>query len=170
MFKPAATLVTALGLIATALPAAANVNVRFVESAPRDRFEIVNASACALVATDVVIDLSGSAAGLIFDTTNTGAGVDVFQPFELVAGADALASHSRVTDGDRQVTLSIRRLAPAARIAFTIDVDDTAGPRGITIAGSEIEGATVRVTSAGNGRSARFSSGGEAVVATPACG
>lgn len=170
MFKPTAALLTACVLAVATLPALASVSVRFVESAPKDRFDIVNTSACAIVSTDVVIDLGGSAAGLIFDTTNTGAGVDVFQPFELVAGADALASHSRVADGDRQVTLSIRRLAPAARIAFTIDVDDTAGPRGITIAGSEIEGATVRVTTAGTTRSARFSSAGEAVVAPAACG
>lgn len=156
-------------LVLGAAPALADVGVRFIEGAPKDRFEITNEGACALVATEIVIDLRGSAAGLVFDVTGTGAGVEVFQPFELVAGADALASTPRVADGDRQVTLSVRRLAPAARIGFTIDVDDTVGPRGITVSDAEIEGALVRVSAAGSNGSGRFSRQGEARVKTPAC-
>ncbi|MDM7941383.1 MAG: hypothetical protein QUV35_02025 [Hydrogenophaga sp.] len=167
-FKRSAPLyIAAMGL--AALPAAAAVGVRFVEGAPKDRFEITNRAACALRDTEVVIDLRPSAAGLVFDVTALGAGVEVFQPLEIVAGADALASVSSVVDGDRQVVLSIRRLAPAARIAFTIDVDDTLGPRGITVSGSEIEGAVVRVNTAGATASGRFSNNGEAVVPTPGC-
>jgi len=152
---------------ATALasgPAAADFAVRFIEGAPKDRFEIVNRAACVRTATDLVIDLRPSAAGLVFDVTGSGAGVEVFQPFELVAGADALVQRPQVGDGDTRVTLSVRRLAPGARIAFTIDVDDTLGPRGITVAGSEIEGALVRVSAGGQTRAARFSSAGEALV------
>jgi hypothetical protein len=96
------------------------------------------------VSAALSIALKPSAAGLIFDVTDQGAGVDVFQPFELVAGADALASHSQVKDGDREVTLSIRRLGAGDTIGFTIDVVDTLGPRGITVSGSEIQGALVR--------------------------
>ena len=156
-------------IVCGAAPAAADVGVRFIEGAPKDRFEITNEGACALVATEIVIDLRGSAAGLVFDVTDTGAGVEVFQPFELVEGADALASTPRVADGDRQVMLSVRRLAPAGRIAFTIDVDDTVGPRGITVSDAEIEGALVRVSAAGSNGSGRFSRQGEARVKTPAC-
>lgn len=149
--------------------ACADMAVLFTEGAPKDRFELVNRSSCALQATEVVIDLGSSSAGLVFDVTGSGAGVEVFQPLEFVAGADALVSMPTVKDGDRKLLLSIRKLAPAARIVFTIDVDDTAGPRGITISGSELEGATVRI---GSGRSqsvGRFSREGGVVVSTPAC-
>ena len=169
MPQPFATLLLSSALTCAAASTAADIGVRFIEGAPKDRFEITNLGACAVVATDVVIDLRGSAAGLVFDVTGAGAGVEVFQPFELVSGADALASPSRVADGDRQITLSVRRLAPAGRIAFTIDVDDTVGPRGITVSDSEIEGAVVRVSAAGAGSTGRFSRQGEALVKTPAC-
>lgn len=152
-----------------AFSASADIHVRFVEGAPKDRFEIVNQSSCAVVATEVVIDLGSSAAGLVFDVTGNGAGVEVFQPFEFESGADALVRRPVVSDGDRQVVLSIRRLSPAARISFTIDVDDTLGPRGITVSGSEIEGATVRVESGQRKAIGRFSSEGRAAVTMPAC-
>ena len=115
--KPASTvLAVALGL--AAVPACADIGVRFIEGAPKDRFEITNLSAGAV-------------------------------------------------DGDRQVVLSIRRLAPGIRIAFTIDVDDTISPRGITVSGSEIEGAVLRVNVAGTTSSGRFSRQGEALVQRP---
>jgi hypothetical protein len=162
-------LALALVLGLAAAPAAADLGVRFVEGAPKDRFEITNRAACAVERAEVVIDLAGSAAGLIFDVTGAGAGVDVFQPFELVAGAEALDAVPRVADGDRQLSLSIRSLAPGARIAFTIDVDDTLGPRGITVSDREIEGAGVRLVVAGIAASGRFSRQAEAVVKTPPC-
>ena len=95
--------------------------------------------------------------------------MEVFQPFELVAGAGSLDGLPQVRDGDTQLVLSIRRLAPEAQVVFTIDVDDTLGSRGITVAGSEIEGAIVRVAAAGASFSARFTREADAVVATPAC-
>ena len=169
LLKQPASTILAIVLGLAVLPAFADIGVRFIESAPKDRFEITNLAACDVVATDVVVDLGASAAGLIFDTTGAGAGVEVFQPFELIAGADALAAVPDVLDGDRQVVLSIRRLAAGKRIAFTIDVDDTIGPRGIMVSGSEIEGAVVHVNAAGTTASGRFSRQGEAVVKTPPC-
>lgn len=159
-------------LVAAALvafPASAEINVRFIEGAPKDRFEIVNQSSCAVVATEVLIDLGSSAGGLFFDVTGDGAGIEVFQPLEFESGADALVRVPAVSDGDRQVILSIRRLSPAARISFSIDVDDTVEPRGITVSGSEIEGATVRVESGQRKGFGRFSSEGRAAVTMPAC-
>jgi hypothetical protein len=161
--------VLALALGFSALPAYADIGVRFTEGAPKDRFEITNLAACDILSTDVVIDLTGSAGGLIFDVTSAGAGVEVFQPFDLVAGADALASQPKVIDGDRQLTLAIRRLAPGKQIAFTIDVDDTTSSRGITVSGSEIEGAIIRLNAAGIKTSGRFSPQGEVVVQRPPC-
>lgn len=169
LFPQAASLGCALLLSVIALPSHADILVRFIEGAPKDRFDITNQRACALEQTDVVIDLSGSAAGLLFDVTGQGAGVDVFQPFELVAGADAVASHTAVRDGDRQVTLKVSRLGPGASIAFTVDVDDTVDARGITIAGSEIQGAVVRVGRQGSYASGAFSREGTARVTMPAC-
>jgi hypothetical protein len=134
-----------LGLCALPQTANADILVRFIEGAPTDRFEITNAGACALAGIDVVIDLAGSAGRLIFDVTGTGAGVQVYQPFVVTAGADALATLPQVADGDRGVTLAIRALPAGGQIAFTIDVDDTRGQREITVSNSEIEGAGVRV-------------------------
>ena len=167
--RPASTILTIAALGLSILPAFADIGVRFSESAPKDSFEITNLAECDLVATEVVVDLGTSAGGLIFDVTGTGAGVEVFQPFELIAGADALTNLPEIGDGDRQVVLPIRRLAPGKRIAFTIDVDDTIGPRGIMVSGSEIEGAEVRVKAAGTTVVGRFSRQGEAVVKTPPC-
>lgn len=136
--------------------ALSDVNVRFIEGAPKDRFEIRNSSACALTATTVALDLSTSQAGLIFDVTASGAGVEVFQPFELTAGADALRAIPAVTDGQDKLALDIAALEPGQIIAFTIDVDDTIGQREITVSGSEISGASVQLATEADTRSATF--------------
>ena len=146
-------------------PAFAELEVRFREGAPKDRFTISNRAACPVADTVLTIDLEGSAAALIFDTTGAGAGVEVFQPFAVVEGRDALASEPVVRDGDRAIALPIRFLAPGGRIAFTIDVDDTVEKRGITVSDSEIRGASVRL----EGRSGTFRNGPVARVQTPAC-
>ena len=156
-------------LTAVATAGHAQVGVRFIEGAPKDRFEITNLAACDLVSAQITIDLSGSAAGLIFDTTAQGAGVDVFQPLEIVEGMQAIARHTAVSDGDRSVTFTVPRLPQGGRIAFTVDVDDTLGPRGITVANSEIDGAAVRLDTPGRSLSGRFTGQAEAVVPTPPC-
>ncbi|MEM9968601.1 MAG: aggregation factor core [Pseudomonadota bacterium] len=129
----------------TANIAAADVVVQFTEGAPKDRFTITNDGECALGKAEVSLDLSAAPAGLIFDVTGQGAGVQVFQPFEVVAGANRLAALPRVLDGDTAVTLALTGLAARESVAFTIDVDDTAGGREITVSGSEINGARVRM-------------------------
>lgn len=165
----ALALVLCLAMCLAAFPAAADLRVRFIEGAPKDRFVITNEARCAVLQSEFVVDLAGSAAGLIFDVTGEGAGVQVFQPFELLDGAAALNAIPKVSDGDTRLSLSIRSLAPGAQIAFTIDVDDTLGPRGITVSDAEIAGATVRLVSGGVTRSGTFSPRSEAVVKTPAC-
>lgn len=152
-----------------AAPANADIRVRFIEGAPKDQFVLVNEGRCAVPPSELVVDLSGSTAGLIFDVTGNGAGVEVFQPFELVEGAGALKGTPHVSDGDTQVSLSMDQLAPRARIAFTIDVDDTLGARGITVSGAEIAGATVRWSAAGVTHTGMFSRTGVATVATAPC-
>lgn len=128
-----------------ATPAMSDVVVQFDEGAPKDRFTISNTGTCPLGNVTVVLDLGASAAGLIFDVTGAGAGVSVFQPLELVAGAEYLASVPEVQDGDTRLELPLTALAPGARIAFTIDVDDTAGTSETMVTGSEMAGATVSI-------------------------
>ena len=110
-------------LLASALifstPAAADILVRFDEGAPKDRFTITNTGNCALPLTSVTIDLTGSAAGLIFDVTGSGAGVSVFQPFQLVLGGEHVSTLPQVKDGDRAVSLKLKGFwnNPAAPIS-----------------------------------------------------
>ena len=141
-----------------ATSAQADVLVRFSEGAPKDRFTITNMVDCAIGPIEVTVDLSTSASGLIFDVTGNGAGVEVYQPFELVAGEALIDGMPRVEDGDQAVRLQITGLEPGARVAFTIDVDDTIGAREITVTDAEIEGAVLRVRSGDRMAEARFES------------
>ncbi|MEN0041637.1 MAG: aggregation factor core [Pseudomonadota bacterium] len=136
-------------LALTAAPAFAEVDVSFIEGAPKDRFQIANNAQCDIENAELTIDLEGSAGGLIFDVTDTGAGVEVFQPFEVVAGVAFLANAPVVRDGDRRIALSIGQLPAGQTIAFTIDVDDTINAREITVTDSELSGGSVRLRVAG---------------------
>lgn len=110
-------------------------SLRFVESAPRDRFELV-IGADALQA--VSVDLRGSQGRLIFDTASGGTGVEVFQPLRDEGGVTAGygAEMLRVVLKDGQV---------GARAAFSIDVDDRLAGSDlgqIRVTGGEMAGAT----------------------------
>lgn len=144
-----------VALLATSLTAQADIAVRFIESAPKDRFVIENVSDCAEGPMDITIDLATAPVGLIFDTTGAGAGVEVFQPFEVAEGGAALTNAIAPTDGDQSVTLNLAGLAPGGVFAFTVDVDDTAKSSAlgqIRVSDAEISGATVTV----NGVSTAF--------------
>jgi len=136
----------------------ADLRVAFDEGAPKDRFRVENIGACQLTGSAILFDLSTSPAGLIFDVTDQGAGVEVFQPFEIVEGAKALTSTPLVLDGETRIRLDVSELAPGEVIAFTIDVDDTLGERAITVSGEEIKGATVALVQDGKEHSTVFSS------------
>ena len=80
-----------IGFLALISPAVASagaatcgvdLQVRFIEGAPVDRFVISNGSDQAYPLSEVAFDLTASAGRLIFDTQNGGAGVEVFQPFQ----------------------------------------------------------------------------------------
>ncbi len=139
----------------------ATLKVTFKESAPKDSFAIENVGACAAGPFTLAIDLAPSAGKLYFDTTASGAGLQVFQPFELTDGRERVTAAVKVSDGQQVVRLPISGLPPGARVAFTVDVDDNLpnGPRGQTqIDGSEMTGAVVRVTPAsGSSTQARMS-------------
>lgn len=134
---------TAALFLLCATPAVADITVQFQESAPKDSFTITNSGSCPLGDVVLTLDLGASAAGLIFDVTGAGAGVSVFQPLEIVAGREYLASVPDVKDGDNVIRLPLQGLDAGATVAFTIDVDDTKGTRATMISGSEITGAQV---------------------------
>lgn len=160
------------GLFALTLPAiaaAGGLTVRFVEGAPTDRFEIVNATGCETGALQVQIDLTNSAGALIFDTTGTGAGVSVFQPFRVTEGPLALASGT-VRDGDRVLVVALDGLAAGQKAAFTIDVDDTlVGSDQTRVMGGELAGAKVAVNLGGEAAEAVFTATNLAEVPFAGC-
>ena len=160
----ATTLATCL-----ATTAAADLAVTFRDGAPKDRFTITNTASCATGPLAVTIDLVGSPFNLIFDITGDGAGVEVFQPFELVAGADVVTGVTEVSDGDTQMTLMLAPMEMGGEVAFTIDLDDTVGSREITVNGSEIAGAMVRVSSDDALAEGMFDDTGTAQVILPTC-
>ncbi|REG82127.1 aggregation factor core [Marinomonas pollencensis] len=131
----------------------ASVAVRFVESAPKDRFVLTNTSQCEMENITANIDLANSTGKLIFDTTATGAGVDVFQPFEAGDGNIQLTNGSQVNDGATKLSIKIAKLQANEATHFTIDVDDTLKQSewgNIRVSGSEIENATIEITSKDN--------------------
>lgn len=152
-----------------ATPAFADLQIRFDEGAPKDRFVIKNAGNCALTDAKLTIDLAGSPYGLIFDVTGRGAGVEVFQPFELAAGGAALKSQPIVRDGDNRLTLDFGSLPAGETLSFTIDVDDTVNNREITVSDAEIAGATVRLDALEGVQEVAFGTGASAMMERPAC-
>ena len=149
------------------------VEIEFVESAPKDRFIITNAGACVLEELMVELDLSQSAGMLIFDTSAEGAGVEVFQPFEVEEGNIVQLATDSVNDGDTELALRNTDLSPGDMASFAIDVDDTL-PKGelgqIRVTDSEISGATVGVTVGDSEmKLAEFDNGSLASVKLPVC-
>lgn len=150
-------------------PAAADITVRFYEGAPKDRFVFAIAGACETGPAILGLDLAGSPAGLVFDVTAAGAGVEVFQPFELVSGAAHVTALPQVQDGDTGLNLEVDSLVPGEAIAFTIDLDDTIGAREITVSGSEIAGARALVTVADQFLTGTFDETATATIPFTAC-
>jgi hypothetical protein len=167
---PRTVLLPSCALLLGAAAASADVAVAFDEGAPKDRFMIVYTGSCPLGPTEVVVDLEGSDGALVFDVAEGGAGVSVFQPVEVVLGAEDIAGISDVQDGDRTVSVRFDRMMPMQHAAFTIDVDDTAGARPTVVAGAEISGAKVRVLQAGGSvLEGTFDDAARARVAIPGC-
>ncbi len=152
-----------------ATPAYADLSVSFNEGAPKDRFSFKNVGECPISSATLKLDLSGSSSGLIFDVTGSGAGVEVFQPLEFVSGRNSLMKVPTIQDGDDFVEMNIKKLAPGGSIAFTVDIDDTKGGREITVSGSEIKGASVRLVQAGIEATASLGTNGKATVKTQGC-
>ena len=162
------TLTVAAALLAAG-PAFADLSVRFIEGAPKDRFVFTHEGACATGPMTLTVDLSGSAAGLVFDVTGEGAGVVVFQPVDLVSGGDRVTVLPEVADGDTSLDLALSGLAPSDVVAFTIDLDDTIVAREITVSRSEIVGAAITLTAGSTTATGTFGKDARTRVALPGC-
>lgn len=149
--------------------ARADMAVSFDEGAPKDRFTFANTGSCTIAAARIMLDLSGSKSGLIFDVTGKGAGVEVFQPLEITAGSKSLLNLPDVKDGDNRISLDIGQLEAGQSISFTIDVDDTAGGREITVSGSEIAGAKVRFSQGDTSTTRVFGSNARTAIQLTNC-
>jgi len=150
----------------------ANIEVSFVDGAPKDRFVLSNTGECAMQNITANIDLSNSTGKLIFDTTATGAGVEVFQPFESSDGNIKLANGNPVQDGETTLSLNIANLKANGSTRFTIDVDDTLKQSelgNIRVSGSEIENATIQITSMDSTAEATFDKKGRALITFTDC-
>lgn len=139
----------ALYLLFLPVSAQADIIARFIEAAPKDVFTLRNADNCATGPINITVDLTDTAGGLYFDTTAQGAGVSVYQPFELAGGAEHVAAVTPVGDGARVFTIRVIDLPPGAIIAITTDIDDALpqSTLGQTMIDSgEFLGATVSIT------------------------
>jgi hypothetical protein len=151
-------------LIACASSAAANgLTVQFADGAPKDSITFHN-DGCPLTDATIVLDLRETPAGLIFDVTAAGAGVEVFQPVETVAGDVAI---SPVADGGQVLHLFVPSFANGETIRLTADLDDTTSNRQITVNGSEMAGARVSVAYASTSKTAAFDTQGTAFLSLP---
>ena len=153
-----------LAICATTLLASssyADISVSFRDGAPKDRITLTN-DACDLTNATLTIDLAETPAGLIFDVTSAGAGVEVFQPVEVTAGAITVRP---VVDGAQVLIMDIPSFPRGSAFSLTADLDDTVSNRQITVSGSEMIGASVSLAVAGGVQSAPFRSDGIATLA-----
>ena len=162
----ALSLIAPLGIAGMAQ---ADIAIRFDEGAPKDPFTLTNTGACPIADAAITLDLGTAQGKLIFDVTGQGAGVQVFQPFELTKGTTALTTTPQVTDGESSLRLEIGTLPAQTAITFTIDVVDTLGQREITVAGAEIAGATVTLIQGDTNTTAPFSADATANLPQPDC-
>lgn len=130
-------------LLALASPISADVHFQFFEGAPKDKFVISNKGECDLSNVNLIIDLSKTSSGLVFDVTESGEGVEVYQPFEITTGRELLAKLPDVSDGDDILALELSKFEGGDKISFTIDVDDTNSSRQITVSDKEFSGVEV---------------------------
>ncbi len=143
-----------------------DLEARFVEGAPVDRFIITNGEASDIALSGVTFDLTPSKGRLIFDTASGGQGVEVFQPFRSDAASVTVA------DGAEGLRIPLNGLKSQGQMSFSIDVDDrlTSSELGqIRVSGSEMQGAVVQFTVGGDVFTATFDAQNTAQVAAK-CG
>lgn len=108
---------------ATQNACANDIHVSFSEGAPVDKFQIKNNTKIWQIKS-INIDLSSSNGRLIFDTISGGKGVEVFQPYEPVAGSAIISAFDLVEDGAEMINLQFEKFTKGDSFTFSIDVDD----------------------------------------------
>lgn len=165
---PQATIIFALLLLGFSTNTLADIEAEFIEGAPKDTFVIKNTGGCVINNAVFTIDLSSSHGNLLFDTTELGAGINVYQPFEVTSGNITLVEKNAVNDGDQQLSITIETLTARKSMSFTIDVDDqlTNSERGTTqVVGSEMEGSSITLTTTDNTSTvAKFNKNNRALI------
>jgi len=149
----------AVALACTDKPSGVGMDAVFIEGAPIDRLLVTNRSSAGWAIEQVTWDLTPSAGQVIFDTTGSGAGVEVFQPFRQLSAEDTrraggdvsdgkqiavLAADPSVTDGDQSVLIQFQSFEPLQVFGMSIDVDDQVSSRQITVDRSEMQGAKLQ--------------------------
>lgn len=129
--------------MARADPCGPQLIVDFVEDVS-DYFVLKNASEPGWTVRRVEIDLRDSAGRLIFDVTESGAGVSGWRSYAEAGGTAVAVARTEVTDGDSLLNIGFARFDPGERFLFTIDLDDTL-PAGTQtwVDGAEIAGGRV---------------------------
>lgn len=154
------TIVPAAALACTDKSAGVAMDAVFIEGAPIDRLLVTNRSDTGWKIEQITWDLMPSAGQVIFDTTGSGAGVEVFQPFRQLSAKDTrraggevsdvgqgpvLAAEPVVTDGDQSLVIQFESFEPRQVFGMSIDVDDQIASRQITVERGEMQGATLQV-------------------------
>jgi hypothetical protein len=183
MKKPSSSLLCTLFCASSLLstqPVLANIDIDFIEGAPKDTFVITNTNTCTTKSMLLTIDLSPSMGKLIFDTTAADAGAEVFQPFEVTKGNIKLVDKNTqndatngVRDGNSELSLQIGSLQSQESVSFTIDVDDTLPKSAlgkIRVSTAEIENGVVQLMMKGKWPIiAPFNSSNKATIVLPPC-
>lgn len=157
LFRPVSVLqvlVVTLGLTAASysfactpgLTEAVAISAEFIEGAPIDKLVIRNESAADWRIVSTTWDLSTSTGKVFFDVTDSGAGVEVFQPFKVIVGAAKPAElkvEPMIKDGDQSLSLQFASFSSSESFTMSVDVDDQLGKREITVSDSEMQGASI---------------------------
>lgn len=162
MMKTALT----ISLFALAAPATAqDLIVQFADGAAKDHISF-EATDCHLSNAMVMLDLAGSAGGLIFDTTPNSDSTDIYQPVEITSGYGAL---SPVRDGDKRLQILVHTLPSGEALRLSADLDDTqSAGHEVTANGSDMAGASIRVALADRVLKGTFDAAGTATIPLPA--
>ena len=134
----------ALALLESAPPCGPALRVDYAESAPHDSVVVENLSPGDWQVSRLIWRLERSAGALIFDTLPGGAGMNAAYGFRALEGTVRVSDQPLVPDGATEMRILFEEVAPAARLRFAIDLDDTVrGIPGTIVDGPEIAGAEI---------------------------
>lgn len=138
-------MIRALLLLLAGPALAQDVDVRFQDGNPYDRFIVFNRG-CPLTDFVILLDFTSSAGGVLIDTVSGGPGARDPMAVQLIEGD---ASLDPVRDGDQMLRLRVASLPNLAALVVTMDVDDSIGlveEDRVFADGADVAGTTVTIT------------------------